>query len=195
MANNCDTVYRITGSRKAVQDLWVTLQSFNVESNDVWLSDLAEHYGIDYQKRHISVRGHIYFAELQPNDDTDSPVLTIETDTAWTGCHDLFRAIGEVLWDELSISYREIESGCGIFCIHDEGDFFPEECCVDSYGEPFEDAFGDIYSTTEDAIKVWCERTGNARGSLSTEEMVAYINDQSYEDEDTYCYINIFTRE
>ena len=36
---------------------------------------------------------------------------------------------------------------------------------------------------------------GKRKGSLSTDEMVAFINDQTYSDEDTYFYINKFTRE
>lgn len=70
-------------------------------------------------------------------DDAEYSLLTIET--AWTGCHDLFRVINRKFKDELSISYREIESGCDIYYVHDEDGFFTEECCVSSYGEPFED--------------------------------------------------------
>ena len=63
MANICDTQYKVTGSRKAVADLWNTLQELEVNSNNVYLYLLAEHYGIDYEKKGISVRGHIYWAE------------------------------------------------------------------------------------------------------------------------------------
>ena len=58
MANICDTQYKVTGSRKAVADLWNTLQELEVNSNNVYLYLLAEHYGIDYEKKGISVRGH-----------------------------------------------------------------------------------------------------------------------------------------
>ena len=61
MANICDTQYKVTGSRKAVADLWNTLQELEVNSNNVYLYLLAEHYGIDYEKKGISVRGHIYW--------------------------------------------------------------------------------------------------------------------------------------
>lgn len=46
MANNCYTTYKITGTQKSVKNLWDTLVSKDVESNDVWLLKLAEHYGI-----------------------------------------------------------------------------------------------------------------------------------------------------
>ena len=38
MANICDTQYRVTGSRKAVADLWNTLQELEVNSNNVSVS-------------------------------------------------------------------------------------------------------------------------------------------------------------
>lgn len=41
-----------------------------VNSRNIWLDDLAKHYGIDYQKKHISVRGHIYWAEYEEDEDT-----------------------------------------------------------------------------------------------------------------------------
>lgn len=192
MANTCTTTYKVTGSRKAVNDLWNTLQGMEVNSKNVWLCDLAEHYGVDFEKRQISVRGHIYYADMDTCDDAEHCLLTIETETAWTGCHDLFRAINRKLKDELSISYREIESGCGIYCVHDEGGFFTEECCVSSEGGPFEDAYEDIYPTVADAIKAWCDRTGVEQGDRIQNEMLDFIEEYEYENEDTYFNINIF---
>ena len=195
MANCCDTLYKITGSRKAVNDLWTTLQNMEVNSKNIWLDELAKFYGIDYEKKHISVRGHIYYSDFESDEENDRYVLTIETDTAWTGCHDLFHAINDVLWNELNISYREIEGGCDIYAVHDEENFFPEECCVSSYGESFEDACSDVYDTVEDAIKEWCYKTGNSQGERTIDQMIEYINDYEYEDADTYFYINRFTHE
>ena len=60
MANHCYTTYKITGSQKAVKKLWDTLVSMDINTKDVWLSDLAEHYGIDYENRQISVWGCIF---------------------------------------------------------------------------------------------------------------------------------------
>ena len=71
MANICDTQYKVTGSRKAVADLWNTLQELEVNSKNVYLYLLAEHYGIDYEKKGISVRGHIYWAEYEENVEDD----------------------------------------------------------------------------------------------------------------------------
>ena len=50
MANICDTQYKVMGERKAVADLWNTLQTMEVNTKNVYLYKLAEHYGIDYEK-------------------------------------------------------------------------------------------------------------------------------------------------
>ena len=59
MSNICDTQYKVRGSRKALSDLWNTLQMMEVNSKDVYLYKLTEHYGIDYEHSGMSVRGQI----------------------------------------------------------------------------------------------------------------------------------------
>ncbi|MDY4852728.1 MAG: hypothetical protein SO188_07815 [Prevotella sp.] len=195
MANQATTTYKVTGSRKAVNDLWNTLQKMEVNSKDIWLYQLAEHYGIDYEARQISVRGHIYWAEYEEAPANDYYLLSFETETAWDACNELFEAINHILQDELSISYRVCECGCEVYYTHDEGDFFPEECCVSSYGKPFQDACDDVYETVEDAIKEWVSKTGVEQGERTQEQMVDFINEYEYDDEDTYFYIRLFTFE
>lgn len=138
MSNICDTQYKVRGSHKALSDLWNTLQMMGVNSKDVYLYKLAEHYGIDCEHSGISVRGHIYWAEFENN--KDGGLLSFDTESAWTACDLFFDELNKVLGNELSISYREIECGCEIFHVHDEGGFFPEECCVSSSGGNFESA-------------------------------------------------------
>ena len=195
MANSCSTTYKVTGTGKAVKDLWNTLQAMEVNSKDVALYKLAEHYGINTEDRGISARGHIYFGEFEEEENEDFHLLTFETETAWTACNDLFYAINEALNNELSISYREVECGCEIYCVHDEGCYFPEECCVSSAGEPFEDACEDTFDTIEDAINLWCSLTGIGKGGRNQEEMMDFINDYEYDDEDTYFNIHPFVFE
>ena len=190
MANLCNTTYKVTGTEKAVKDLWNALQSMDINTKDIWLGKLAEHYGIDYESRGVKVRGHIYFGEFE--EDSDHFLLTFETETAWTACNDLFEAINETLNEELSISYREIECGCDIFSVHDEGCFFPEECCVSSAGEPFEESCEEAFDTIEDAINLWCNLTGVEQQGKSQEEMMDFINEYEYDDEDVYFYIHPF---
>ena len=112
MANICDTQYKVTGSRKAVADLWNTLQELEVNSNNVYLYLLAEHYGIDYEKKGISVRGHIYWAEYEENVEDDYALLSFDTESAWSSCDLFFEEVNKALGDELSISWREFEPGC-----------------------------------------------------------------------------------
>ena len=195
MANQATTTYKVTGSRKAVNDLWSTLQKMEVNSKNIWLYQLAEHYGIDYETKQISVRGHIYWAEYEEDPANDYYLLSFETETAWDACNELFEEINHLLWDELSISYRVCECGCEVYYVHDEGDFFPEEVAVSSSGEPFENACDDIYTTLKDAINDWCEKMNIEQGERTDEEMMNFINEYEYDDDDTYFYIRQFTFE
>ena len=104
MANQATTNYKVTGSRKAVSDLWAALQGMKVNTKNIWLDELAKYYGIDYEAKHISVRGHIYWAEFE--EDDDHVLLSFDTESAWDACNELFEEINHLLWDELSISYR-----------------------------------------------------------------------------------------
>ena len=193
MANQASTTYKVTGTRKAVSDLWNTLQSMNVNTKNIWLDDLVKFYGIDYEAKHISVRGHIYWAEYE--EDEDHVLLSFDTETAWDACNEIFEEINHLLWDELEISYRVVECGCEAYYVHDEGNYFPEEACVSSYGEPFEDACDDVYDTIADAIKEWCSKMNIEQGERTDEEMMDFINEYDYEDDETYFYIRTFTFE
>lgn len=190
MANLCDTQYKITGEKKAVTDLWNTLQEMNVDEKNIWLGDLANHYGIDNTAKGFSVRGEIYWAEYE--EDDDYALLSFDTETAWTACNEFFNVLNDKLEGALSISYREIECGCGIFYVHDEGEYFPEECCVSANGEPFEEMYEEPFDTLSDAIDEWCEKMDVGRDGRSDEEMHEFISEYEYTDCDTYFYINKF---
>lgn len=193
MANTCDTSYKVIGSPKAVKKLWNTLQEMEVNSKNVYLYELAERYGIDYQKKGISVRGFIYWAEFEEKESDDYCLLSFDTETAWSACDLFFDELNKVLGGELSISYREIEPGCDIYFVHDECGWFPEECCVSSSGEPFEESCGDVFSTVKDAINEWCTKMNIEQGERTDAEMLEYISEYDYDDLDTYFYINEFT--
>lgn len=193
MANTCDTSYKVIGSPKAVKKLWNTLQEMEVNSKNVYLYELAERYGIDYEKKGISVRGFIYWAEFEEKESDDYCLLSFDTETAWSACDLFFDELNKALGGELSISYREIEPGCDIYFVHDECGWFPEECCVSSSGEPFEESCGDVFSTVKDAINEWCTKMNIEQGERTDAEMLEYINEYDYDDLDTYFYINEFT--
>lgn len=193
MANTCDTSYKVIGSPKVVKKLWNTLQEMEVNSKNVYLYELAERYGIDYQKKGISVRGFIYWAEFEEKESDDYCLLSFDTETAWSACDLFFDELNKALGGELSISYREIEPGCDIYFVHDECGWFPEECCVSSSGEPFEESCGDVFSTVKDAINEWCTKMNIGQGERTDVEMLEYISEYEYDDLDTYFYINEFT--
>lgn len=193
MANTCDTSYKVIGSPKAVKKLWNTLQEMEVNSKNVYLYELAERYGIDYKKKGISVRGFIYWAEFEEKESDDYCLLSFDTETAWSACDLFFDELNKALGGELSISYREIEPGCDIYFVHDECGWFPEECCVSSSGEPFEESCGDVFSTVKDAINEWFTKMNIEQGERTDAEMLEYISEYEYDDLDTYFYINEFT--
>lgn len=192
MANICDTQYKVTGSPEAVKDLWNTLLTLEVNSKNVPLYRLAEHYGIDYEAKGISVRGNIYWADYEEDKAGEYSLLSFDTETAWAACDELFEEINRALGEELSISYREVECGCCIYNTHDEGDFFPEECCVSASGAPFDDMYEEPYETVGDAVNEWCEKMGIEREGRTDEEMTDFIHQYEYGTEDTYFYINLF---
>lgn len=169
------------------------LEHQNVNTKNVWLNELADFYGIDYEAKQISVRGHIYWADYE--EDDENTLLSFETESAWDACTELFEEINHHLHDELSISYRVCECGCEVYYVHDEGSFFPEECCVSSNGKPFEDAYDDVYDTVKDAINEWVSKTGIEQGERTEGQMVDFINEYEYENEETYFYIRLFTFE
>lgn len=193
MANTCDTSYKVIGSPKVVKKLWNTLQEMEVNSKNVYLYELAERYGIDYKKKGISVRGFIYWAEFEEKESDDYCLLSFDTETAWSACDLFFDELNKALGGELSISYREIEPGCDIYFVHDECGWFPEECCVSSSGEPFEESCSDVFSTVKDAINEWCTKMNIEQGERTDAEMLEYISEYDYDDLDTYFYINEFT--
>ena len=193
MANTCDTSYKVIGSPKAVKKLWNTLQEMEVNSKNIYLYELAERYGIDYKKKGISVRGFIYWAEFEEKESDDYCLLSFDTETAWSACDLFFDELNKALGGELSISYREIEPGCDIYFVHDECGWFPEECCVSSSGEPFEESCGDVFSTVKDAINEWCTKMNIEQGERTDAEMLEHISEYEYDDLDTYFYINEFT--
>ena len=164
-----------------------------VNSKNVYLYELAERYGIDYEKKGISVRGFIYWAEFEEKESDDYCLLSFDTETAWSACDLFFDELNKALGGELSISYREIEPGCDIYFVHDECGWFPEECCVSSSGEPFEESCSDVFSTVKDAINEWCTKMNIEQGERTDAEMLEYISEYDYDDLDTYFYINEFT--
>ena len=188
MANLCDTSYKVTGPREALENLWNTLQELKVNEKRVQLGDLAKRYGIDPEEKRCSVRGEIYWADY----NEEVGLLSFDTASAWTSCREFFDELNHVLDDALSISFREAECGCYVFYVHDEGGFFPEECLVSCSGNQFSEDGEIIMDTIDDAISEWCKAMGIERGDRSQEDMVEFINDYEYDDVDNFYNIYPF---
>lgn len=191
MANIATTTFKVMGAREALKNLRVAFMALQEEGRNIYLEDLAKFYRIDYKERGISVRGSITWFEYEEDIMVEYYLLSFETESAWSAPYELFQAISQLLGDELEINYRVIECGCEVFFAHQESaiDFFPEECCVSSYGKPFDEACEVIYDTVDDAIEEWTAKTGIAKGERSTKEMIEFINAYQYDDAETYFYI------
>lgn len=194
MANRCYTDYTIVGEKKAVKNLYNAITKLLKDSTPptVWLSDLAEHY--DITDEHISTRGCIRDVWHFFTDSHYQYILSFTTDTAWCGCHDLFKAINKKLGGGLSINYREVEPGCEIFVIHDKDNFYPEKYCVSAGEGVFEDFGEQYFETVYEVIRCWCDAMGEKQEDRTDEEMLEYIEDYEYEG-DEFFNIYEFTRE
>ena len=193
MANICTTDYRINGTKEAIETLWNGLKEINADTQDVSLIEVAEQFGIDVKD--IYCRGNITCLENESNEEFGWHSIFMVTETAWTACNELFRKINRYKCNnDLSISYREIEQGCGIFNVHDEDGCFDAECCVDAQGEVFEeDMFEEIFDYTKDAINFWCEKMNHTFDeNMTQEEKLNFINKYEYDDADTFFYIHEF---
>ena len=182
MANICNTDYCIGGSTKEL------LVKFNeklktlskTEYEEIYLEDLLKSFGIDNED--IRTCGEICYYHL----DLENNKLWITVTSKWSGCHEVFDAINETIFNnDLIISYREIEPGCEIYDVYDTQGVFTEECYVDVYGlDDFSE--GENYTTIENAINDWYNVFKNKIdinhfNKLSTEEKIEFINNYEYE--------------
>ena len=49
MANQATTTYKVTGIRKAVNDLWSTLQKMEVNSKNIWLLTSSMRHPVSFE--------------------------------------------------------------------------------------------------------------------------------------------------
>ncbi len=187
MANICDTTFKLVFDEiTRAQEMLETLEQLDKKGTNVCLRDLARHYGIDYKKEHISVRGSYYFYEL----DDACHILTIVTESDWTPPVELFDAINEKLGGCASVNYRCVECGFLIFEVRDHYGLFPEECLLDCSGWPFEEKyeFGSICN----AVNYWCTKMNVQRNGRTDGQMLEFIENYKYDSEDTFFYIHPF---
>ena len=90
------------------------------------------------------------------------------------------------------------ECGCEVCYTHDEGDYFPEECCVSASGEPFEDCCDDVYGTIGEAIREWTSKPflrlslPDAENRINIYIVYQYINFLTFSALSTQCPRNFW---
>jgi hypothetical protein len=174
--------------------MWNGLKNQNINTMNIWLGDLCDEFGINHTN--ISVRGKIIDADYYVNDKDEEYCISLTTETAWVGCHEVFYKIRNLIDEDIIISYREMESGCEVYNVVDDTNYFTEECCVNCSGDVFgEDVCDELFDTTELAVEYWCEcmNINWDKENKSVEEMLKLIKNFKYEDDNTYFYINEFT--
>lgn len=187
MANICTTDYKVTGSPEQLKVFFDMLDGLNPNGSHAMLYELADKYKIDYSNRRINVRGEI----IDLSDYSDA-YIDFTVDSAWTPCTELFEELNEKLFNnELIINWVAVEPGCDIYQIHDpDGVFIECDCCTD-ISEKFFDGDGYIYEDVDTSINRWCQKMKKSRDQ-NDEDMIEYINEYDYSDEDVYYLIHVF---
>lgn len=191
MANIATTEHYFQGSEKDLEKLKGIFESFDKNPETRQLCNLAEKLGINYDD--INIRGYVEDWHCNENDGN----IFLLTSSAWDSCIKFFERINEEFFnEELSISYRVVESGCEIYNVHDEGLFFPERFYVSAYYENEIDSYDDDPIEGEqlsmgDIFDAWCDIIGkNPKEfgeNLTDRKMMNIIDEyEDYKSEDTY---------
>jgi hypothetical protein len=122
-----------------------------------------------------------YFVDLGYTDD--AIILSVDEENIWESCFDDLKELNETEFNnELIISMRVIDESYKDFFIHDDFGFFTEDVVISSSGI-FEDNFCEPFSV-KDAIMMWCDIMDKEQGNRTDDEMISYINNYDYDDED-----------
>ena len=71
------------------------------------------------------------------------------------------------------------------------GEYYDFECCVCSNGIFFGTANNEPYDKLDDAIWLWCDTMEIEPGDRNVDEMIEFINNYEYEDEETFFQISL----
>lgn len=200
MPNWATTDYVIVGDKEDVKKIADAAENAGKSGEsswaiDRWLGSFAENLGIDWDGLHLTVRGY-FVSDITYKEDGDTAELRFCTESAWTGCDNLFEAVRVLFNGRVSISYFCEEPGCCVYYKHDEGNYFPADVYVECAGEPFDGQDGQYECiTVKDAIDYWCECVEYDRKDETDDEMLQIIEGYVYEDEDAYYYINTVEEE
>lgn len=191
MANIAYTEHYFQGSEKDLKKLKGIFEFFDKNGSNRNLSNLAKELDINYDD--INIRGYVEDWHCNENDGN----IFLKTSSAWDSCIEFFYRINEKFFnDELSISYRVVESGCEIYHVHDEGLFFPERFYVSAY---YEDEIGSYDDdpiegeqlSMDEIFDAWCGIIGKTPKefgeNLTDRKMMDIIDEyEDYKSENTY---------
>ena len=122
-----------------------------------------------------------YFINLCYLDD--AIILSVDEENIWESCFDDLKELNETEFNnELIISMRVIDDSYKDFLIYDDFGFFTEDVVMSSSGI-FEDNFCEPF-LVKDAIMMWCDIMNQEQGNRTDDEMISYINNYNYDDED-----------
>lgn len=122
-----------------------------------------------------------YFVDLGYTDD--AIILSVDEENIFESCFDNLKELNETEFNnELIISMRVIDDSYKDFLIHDDFGFFTEDAVISSFGR-FDDVFCEPFSV-KDAIMMWLDIMDKEQGNRTDDEMISYINNYDYDDED-----------
>lgn len=124
-----------------------------------------------------------YFVDLGYSDD--AILLSVDEENIWESCFDDLKDLNETEFNnELIISMMVIDYSYKDFLIHDDFGFFTEDVVVSS-GGIYDDNFCEPCSVKE-AIMMWCDIMDQEQGNRTDDEMISYINNYNYDEEDGF---------
>lgn len=186
MYNNfIETTYKISGDTISLTHLWNGLKSINATNEYVDLNNLKHWFEIE----DMDISGDITFCDVEYDMSNNITMITITTESYDKVSHNIFNEINFMFNKKLKISFVEVS---GENCYkHNEG-AYPHECCVLADGSPFDLLFYDPILTIDDAIDYWFKKMKLNKLNKTQKELVEYINNYQYEDEDVTYYIGVF---
>ena len=154
MANYCDVEMTITGKVEALKEIAEAAskpkRSISTFGDKGWC-EVLEDLGIETECLYL--RGGIYqktwkelMDEITYNEDNGCSDIKLDYESAWCKLDDVHDALYGKYGDDICISYREIEEGCGIYRTNDM-DIYPEKFYMDIDGDC------DVYEEIGDVIR------------------------------------------
>lgn len=166
MANCCDTEYTFLGEKENIISLWTDIK--NAFASNDRLHHIKETLLPDV-KEDFPSRGEIMYVddEIFVHDDGKAD-FSLATDTAWTACNELMRAITKKY--SVEMFYYSEEPGFEIFETNDkDGRYFSYRYVVDSSvdGIEFYETFDEVADVIEDLTGVKLKDISEAEEKLA----------------------------